>query len=184
MPSRLTRYQKDGHYHAINFTCYRQQPWLQDDHACIVFEETLEDLRKRHDFYLFGYVVMPTHVHLLLSEPKRHALATTISVLKGKTSKRLKGDRKQFWQTRYYDFNVFTHSKFVEKLRYIHRNPVEDGLVEKPEDWLWSSFRHYLTGEPGRVELESVGTWNLRERCTPRVSAQDNPPTLSNTLNT
>jgi putative transposase len=119
MPSRLTRYQKDGHYHAINFTCYRQRPWLQDDHACIAFEETLEDIRKRHDFYLFGYVVMPTHVHLLLSEPKRHALATTISVLKGETSKRLKGDRKQFWQTRYYDFNVFTHSKFVEKLRYI-----------------------------------------------------------------
>ena len=40
MPSRLTRYQKDGHYHAINFTCYRQRPWLQDDHSCIAFEET------------------------------------------------------------------------------------------------------------------------------------------------
>jgi putative transposase len=69
MPSRLSRYQKDGHYHAINFTCYQQQPWLQDDSACTVFEETLEDLRKRHDFFLFGYVVMPTHVHPHLPGP-------------------------------------------------------------------------------------------------------------------
>lgn len=164
MPSRLTRYQKDGHYHAINFTCYRQQPWLQDEHACIVLEETLETLRKRHDFFLFGYVIMPNHVHLLLSEPKVHSLAITLSVFKGETSNLLKGDRTQFWQTRYYDFNVFTQKKFVEKLRYIHRNPVEEGLVEKPEDWRWSSYRHYLTGERGRIEIESHWTWDLREK--------------------
>ena len=170
MPSRLARYQKDGHYHAINFTCYRRQPWLQDEHACIVFEETLEELRRRHNFYLFGYVVMPNHVHLLLSEPKQHILATTLSVLKGETSKHLKSDLKQFWQTRYYDFNVFTHKKFVEKLRYIHRNPVTEGLVENPEDWAYSSYRHYLTGEPGRVEIESEWTWNKRERATPHSS--------------
>ena len=89
---------------------------------------------------------MPEHVHLLLSEPKLHSLDTTLSVLKGATSKRLKGDRPQFWQTRYYDFNVITHGKFVEKLRYLHRDPVKHGLVQNPEDWPWSSFRHYLTG--------------------------------------
>ena len=170
MPVRLTRFQKDDHYHAINFTCYRQQPLLADDHACIVFEETLEELRRRHNFYLFGYVIMPNHVHLLLSEPKRHTLATTISVLKGETSKHLKKDLQQFWQTRYYDFNVFTHKKFVEKLRYIHRNPVTEGLVENPEDWAYSSYRHYLTGEPGRVEIESDWTWNRRERAKPHSS--------------
>jgi hypothetical protein len=44
----------------------------------------------------------------------------------------------------YYDFNVPTHNKSVEKLRYIHRNPVRRGLVAKPEDWKWSSFRDLL----------------------------------------
>src|SRR5713101_7894257 len=69
-----------------------------------------------------------------------------------------------FWLERYYDFNVWNHQKFVETLRYIHRNPVERELVERPEDWAWSSFRHYLTGAPGTVEIESHWTVRKRER--------------------
>jgi putative transposase len=70
-----------------------------------------------------------------------------------------------FWQARYYDFNVWSQRKFVEKLRYIHRNPVQRGLVERPEDWKWSSFRYYASGEPGTVEIESQ--WIARQReCT------------------
>ena len=64
---------------------------------------------------------------------------------------------------RYYDFNVWSEEKRVEKLRYIHRNPVKRGLVERPEDWLWSSFHHYLTGEEGVVEIESHWTATRRE---------------------
>ena len=164
MPSRLKRYQTEGHYHFLTFSCYRRLPYLNNDHSRITFLNTLEHLRQRHRFFLFGYVLMPEHVHLLLTEPKIHSLSTTISVLKGETSKLLKGTRPKFWQSRYYDFNVFTQPKFVEKLRYIHRNPVERGLVEKPEDWPWSSFRHWLTGETGAVEIESHWTWNRRER--------------------
>jgi hypothetical protein len=69
-------------------------------------------------------------------------------------ARRLIGDQKHFWQARYYDFNVYTAKKRIEKLRYIHRNPVKRDLVEKPEDWEWSSFRHYATGEEGAVEIE------------------------------
>jgi len=164
MPSRLKRYHTQGHNHFLTFSCSRRLPYLADDLSRSIFLETLEQLRQRHRFYLFGYVLMPEHVHLLLSEPKLHDLSTTISVLKGETSKALKGSREQFWQTRYYDFNVFTHSKWMEKLRYIHRNPVTRGLVEKPEDWPWSSFRHWLTGECGPVEIESHWTFARRER--------------------
>ena len=69
-----------------------------------------------------------------------------------------------FWQARYYDFNVWSEKKFVEKLRDIHRNPVARGLVKKPEDWPWSSFRHYLTGVEGTVEIESQWTARRREK--------------------
>jgi REP element-mobilizing transposase RayT len=48
---------------------------------------------------------------------------------------------------RYYDFNVWSRRKLVEKLRYIHRNPVERGLVASPELWRWSSYRAYALGE-------------------------------------
>jgi putative transposase len=95
---------------------------------------------------------MPEHVHLLLSEPENQPLKTTLNVLKAETSKPLKGDRKQFWQIRY-DFNVFTEKKRIEKLRYMHRNPVARGLVSKPEDWPWSSYLHYLANHRGRIKI-------------------------------
>jgi len=69
-----------------------------------------------------------------------------------------------FWQERYYDFNVWSEKKLVEKLRYLHRNPVERGLVSRPEEWAWSSFRHYATGEDSVVEIESQWTAQKRER--------------------
>jgi putative transposase len=70
---------------------------------------------------------------------------------------------RPFWQARYYDFNVFTHKKRIEKLKYIHRNPVTRGLVEKPQDWPWSSFLHYSTGKIATVEIESWWTIARRE---------------------
>ena len=72
--------------------------------------------------------------------------------------------RSPLWLERYYDFNVWSKEKFTEKLKYIHRNPVHRGLVERPEDWAWSSFRHYATGVEGEVEIESQWTVRKRER--------------------
>ena len=57
------------------------------------------------------------------------------------------------WQKRFYDFNVSSSEKRIEKLRYMHRNPVKRGLVTAPEDWKWSSFRAYACGEGGLVKV-------------------------------
>jgi putative transposase len=81
---------------------------------------------------------------------------------------------------RYYDFNVHSEEKHVEKLKYMHRNPVTRGLVTHPEDWKWSSFRHYLTGEIGTVEVES--SWTAGRRAGLKIPGRDgflanvNPP--------
>jgi putative transposase len=172
MPLGLKRYQQTGDFHFITFSCYQRLPFLAPPAAKQTFEEILETLRKRHHFYITGYVLMPEHVHLLLSEPPNIPLASLLHVLKGETSRRLKGKRDQFWQRRYYDFNVFTEDKRVEKLRYTHRNPVVRGLVEKPQDYPWSSFRHWSTGEPGRVEIESQWTARHRELLAQTHSSQ------------
>jgi putative transposase len=84
---------------------------------------------------------------------------------------------ESFWQARYYDFNVWSERKFVEKLRYIHRNPVTRGLVERPGDWLWSSFRHYSTGADGVVQIESQWTARRREKLgiIPTARVHENP---------
>ena len=110
-------------------------------------------MRVRYNFFVTGYVVMPEHVHLLLGEPKRASLAKAIQAVK--LSVAVQRSERPFWQARYYDFNVFTERKRIEKLKYMHRNPVARGLVAEPEDWAWSSFRHYRSGERGIVEIES-----------------------------
>ena len=108
---------------------------------------------------------MPEHVHLLVNEPERSTLAQALKSLKQRVSRRLALRAEEpFWQERYYDFNVWSERKFVGKLRYLHRNPVKRGLVAKPDDWLWSSFRHYATGGMGVVEIESQWTARRRER--------------------
>src|SRR5882672_4593492 len=89
--------------------------------------------------------------------------------LKQGVSRRLIGEAEHFWQKRYYDFNIRNYPQFVEKLRYIHRNPVKAGLCERPEDWEWSSFCHYATGCEGRVEIESEWTARKRERAAGRL---------------
>ncbi|MFH1743882.1 MAG: hypothetical protein ABIH23_33165, partial [bacterium] len=64
------------------------------------------------------------------------------------------GGDEPVWQRRYYDFNLFTEDKVLEKLEYIHNNPVKSGLVEKPEDWKFSSSRWYESSEPVGVDIE------------------------------
>jgi putative transposase len=163
--AKLVRYHQCGCFHFVTFSCYRRQPLLATTGAYGVFERELETVRRGHGFVVAGYVLMPEHVHLLLGEPSRSSLSVALQVLKQQTSRKLKGHGEiQFWQRRYYDFNVWSNRKRIEKLRYIHRNPVARGLVAKPEDWAWSSYRHYATGIEGVVEIESEWTAAKRER--------------------
>jgi putative transposase len=104
-------------------------------------------------FVVVGYVVMPEHVHLLVSEPTLGTLDRAMQAIKLSVARRQV--RAPFWQARYYDFNVWNPEKTTEKLDYMHRNPVKRGLVAKPEDWPWSSFCHYRTGCEGTVGIES-----------------------------
>jgi putative transposase len=87
-----------------------------------------------------------------------------IKSLKQGVARRLIGEAEHFWQHRYYDFNIRDYTQFLEKLRYIHRNPVRRKLCERPEQYSWSSYAHYLTGAAGVVEIESEWTANKRER--------------------
>jgi len=52
---------------------------------------------------------------------------------------------------------VWGHEKTVEKLKYMHRNPMRRGLVSEPLNWPWSSFRHYVTGGSARSRLNRIG---------------------------
>ncbi len=96
-------------------------------------------------------------------------LTQTLKALKQSVARRLIAGREHFWQPRYYDFNVWSSAKRTEKLKYIHRNPVARGLVERPEDWPWSSYRHYVSGEEGVIEIASW--WTRRKKKPTQVEA-------------
>jgi putative transposase len=166
MPSGLRRFQESGQSHFVTFSCYRRQPYFAAPELFDLFVLRLEDMRRRFELYVYGYVVMPEHVHLLLSEPHRAKLAEAIHYLKLSFSKRAGTVLEKpgtFWQKRYYDRNARDHREFTIKLRYLHRNPVKRGLVSRPEQWKWSSYRHYALREVGPVEIESQWTASDRE---------------------
>jgi putative transposase len=164
MPWGLERRQDCGDFHFVTFSCYQRRPSLESPGAFQLFERALEQARVDYGFYVRGYVLMPEHVHLLVSEPERGTLAQALKATKQSVARRMVSRSAHFWQARYYDFNVRTAKKRVEKLCYMHRNPVKRGLVEKPENCQWSSFRNYATGEEGIVEIESPWTARKRER--------------------
>ena len=165
MPRSLKRFQEARCLHFITFSCQHRDPLLSTPQSRDIFLEIFERTRRWYDFYVTGYVVMPEHVHLLISEPERKKLSIAIQMLKQNTARKLRPvEGVPFWEPRYYDFNVWSEAKRVEKLRYIHRNAVHRGLVGRPEDWKWSSFNHYATGLEGPVEVESQWTARRRER--------------------
>jgi putative transposase len=164
MPWGLRRFHRSGQSHFVTFCCYHRRRLFTTDESRRILESALERVRHSYKLYVYAYVVMPEHVHLLLSEPQQDTLANALKSLKQGVSRRLLGNAEHFWQKRYYDFNIRNYPQFLEKLRYIHRNPVRQGLCERPEDWEWSSFRHYATGCEGRVQIESEWTARKRER--------------------
>ena len=123
MKGERIRYQQTGEFHFLTFSCFRRRAYLSTVAAMELFEDALERVRLRYLFAVAGYVVMPEHVHLLVNEPGRGLLSRTVQALKLSVSMRSR--ERPFWQAHYYDFNISTHEKFVEKLRYIHRNPVQ-----------------------------------------------------------
>ena len=171
MPTGLQRFQQTKQFHFVTFSCYKRQPFLQSAEAKDIVERLLEQTRKQQGLCIAAYVLMPEHIHLLTNEPVKDTLATFLQIFKQLTARELKSpNQRQFWQRRYYDFNVSSEKKYTEKLRYIHRNPVVRGLVAIPEDYRWSSFTHYATGEPGPIEIESEWTASRRERIKQQTS--------------
>jgi putative transposase len=155
MGPKPKRYQYQCCLHFITFSCHRRMPLLYSVTAREIFEQELERVRRWYGCYVTGYVVMPEHVHLLISEPERNTLSVVIQMLKQITSHKLKLEGSaRFWRTRYYDFPVWSEGERVEKLRYIHRNPLKRGLVARPEQRRWSSFLQWSTGCEGSVEIE------------------------------
>jgi REP element-mobilizing transposase RayT len=90
MPWGLKRFQEARCLHFITFSCYQRAPLLASPEARRVFEQTLERVRRWYGTYVAGYVVMPEHVHLLISEPDGGRLSVVIQMLKQNVAQQLR----------------------------------------------------------------------------------------------
>ena len=175
MRNPLKRYYGQGDLHFVTFSCYRRRPLLGTARSRDCFVRILDLVRCKRNFPLLGFVVMPEHVHLLVSEPPGSNPSVALQVLKQQVSRSLRKrskrppegqlrlnfpelqmEEKHFRQRRFYDFDVWSAKKFKEKLEYMHGNPVKRGLVLHQEDWPWSGWGHYALGEKGLIRVDSL----------------------------
>jgi putative transposase len=185
MPARLRRSYGTGYLHFITFSCHQRRPLLGAPQCRDLFLRILEETRLRYGFIVVGYVVMPEHVHLLISEPDDDTPSVVMQVLKQRFARELLRRLRErrtpkpgslwsavleeghVWQRRFYDVVVWNPGKRVEKLRYMHRNPVKRELVLAPEEWKWSSFRHYAYDDAGPVLVNEQQSAKLKWRTPP-----------------
>lgn len=190
MPSRLRRHDEYGHTHFLTISCQGRLQFFRHDSVRQVFIDGMRRTRNALGVRWIGYVVMPEHVHLMVFPHRTGTddvipISTVLQKLKqhvgrhGKEalrhiwrSNRTLGsppldvwatgnDNKPFWKTRAYDFNVTRRDRVLGKLEYMHRNPITRGLVERAEDWVWSSYRFYEVGDDSLIRMDWDGRWPM-----------------------
>ena len=182
MPWGLRRYYNTGALHFITWSCCDRLPQLGNAERRDLLLKVSEQMRNRYRFGVVGFVVMPEHVHLLISEPQVGSVSSVLCAVKLGFTRRVPAERPHLWQNRpevghprhldsrhlwmkrFYDFNVWSQRKESEKLHYMHQNPVTRGLVPRPEDWKWSSFKAYACGEPGILKVNDWSWWERKIR--------------------
>lgn len=161
---------------AVNFTCYHRYPLLTDRKTILIFLNEIAKVREKYSFGLLGYVVMPTHVHLVLLPPDGIRVGTLIGEIKSRSARRIlylwrternpflrklrikrRGEETfVFWQARCYDHNCRTIEAVREIINYCHMNPVKAGFVSSAHEWKWSSYRWYYGYNDIAIEIDSI----------------------------
>lgn len=179
--SRKYKFREANGAYFISFaTVYWIDVFTRVDYSDIMIE-SFDYCRKQKGFELYGYCIMPSHVHLIfrssLGDP-----SGLIRDLKGFTSKKMikaieenpqesrkewllwmfeKAGKKnsnvqfrQFWQQNNQPIEIWSLKVFEQKLNYIHNNPLEAGFVTNPIDWKYSSARNYGNDDQTILEID------------------------------
>ncbi len=170
----------------MTISCFRRLQLFRHGSVRDSFIESMRRVRDRYLLRWLAYVVMPEHVHLLVlpqvsAEAEPTPISDVLHDLKGYAgrfgksalrdvwrrhgtlgTKALDGwakatGAKPFWKPRGYDFNIVSEDKVWEKCEYIHANPVRRGLVARTEQWRWSSYRYYETGDDSLIAMDWDG---------------------------
>jgi putative transposase len=191
MPTHLRRCDEPGDSHFWTISCQRRLTFFHDDAMKRIVGDGLHVLQQRFGVCLIGYVIMPEHVHVLVYPHARgndapipvskllHAFKKHVG-FRGKQRLRevwraqgelwseplniwAMSDRKEqrVWNVRGYDCNVRTRDKLLENLDYCHKNSLTRALVERPQDWPWSSYRYHEFGDDSVLKMDWDGSWPI-----------------------
>jgi putative transposase len=156
--------------HFVTFSCFRRRKLLNLDKPKKIALGILANQLEDQDATCIGYVIMPDHVHGIFWFPIPNQLSRFMHGWKRKSSFQIRNwyrnnhaeyfdgfdEGDKFWQPKYYSFEIESRDKLEEKLTYMHLNPVRANLVEKAEDWKWSSARYYESGKSAGVPVSWV----------------------------
>jgi REP-associated tyrosine transposase len=167
----------------ITASTYRRVPLFASPRFCREFARVLDPLRSEFNFRLLGGVLMPEHFHLLIWPQPADATSRIVQQLKQRTAasilRTLRENSRQAWcartlarlrlprsvhdpsefrlgQRRFYPFAIYSEKNRLEKLNYVHANPVKRGLVRSPDQWPWSSFRYYHLNNASLLTMDPM----------------------------
>jgi putative transposase len=168
---QVQSYNIPGHAHELTFSCFHRLPLLSRDRSRRWFVDAVENARRNLNLAVWAYVIMPEHVHIIVS-PRDEVYQVKLIRTALKVPVQRKGLRYlrqhaptflqrlrdeqpngevhyRFWQRGGgYDRNVTEPTTLMQMIEYIHNNPVRRGLDEKPTDWIWSSACFYAGLRP------------------------------------
>jgi len=177
------RYFAPGQLQFITSSVYWRMKLFDSPRLRGEFVEVLRQLRQEAGFLLIGWVLTPEHFHLLIKpepaestsgimrELEKRSAQEIISILRENQRhawrrKMLNGLRLpptvhcdsfyRVWQRRFYPYGVYSEKKRLEKLDYMHHDPVKRGLVRSPEQWPWSSYRYYYLNDSSLLSMDAL----------------------------
>jgi len=141
-------------YHITSRGNEKKKIFLEDADR-IKFLKILEDYHDRYGILIHGYILMDNHYHLILETPRGNLLKVMHGINSNYTGyfNRKYGRSGHLFQGRYKGIFVERDSYLLSLSRYVHLNSVRSGLVERPEDYRWSSYRGYI----GREKESAIG---------------------------
>jgi putative transposase len=141
---------KDQRLFFVTTTARGFEPVFGEKRRARAMRDLIFEVVERHRALLFGYVVMPNHIHLLVGVQAGGAgLSRLMKDLKSLSWRRFFANRPGVWMPRFDDLAICSEKQFRTKLDYIHNNPVRAGLVSEPDHYEFSSAIDWL-GEGGR----------------------------------
>ena len=153
MPSFLRRQRIEAELDQGHGTC-----WLNHPEIAALVRDALRYFGGER-YHLHGWVIMPNHVHVLVTLRDDYSLSGVVHSWKSYTAQRankILGRNGAFWYVDYFDRFIRNEKHFATTLDYIHWNPVKAGLCAEPSDWKWSSYREQGQ-ERGHLALDKEG---------------------------